>query len=290
MKIKSRIGVWCVPAIVAASLLLFGTSIGADDSQRYLENFKVFEPAKPLLDPDIQIKAEFVKGKGARIGHVQKIQGKVYVIHKGEKVAYVLKKKLPLFTGDTLITEKRSRVNAAMNDKSVFAVAPLSKLVIDKSVYDPEKNTRNSLMSVLWGQVRFIADKVAGKPNFTVKTKTAVCGVRGSDFAISVGPAGENTSSMQKQRNFFADLFLVKEAHAFVPGVLMTTVVTGSATTVGFAGTVGAMQVVGANSLCAAVAGVTAVAPVAIGAAAASAVLNSVGPGLATLSMPPEYQ
>lgn len=193
-------------------MLLFGTSVDADNSQRYLKKFKVFEPAKPLLAPDIQVKPEFVKGKGALIGHVQKIQGKVYVIHKGEKVAYVLKKKLPLFTGDTLITEKRSRVNAAMNDKSVFALAPLSKLVIDKSVYDAEKNTRNSLMSVLWGQVRFIVDKVAGKPNFTVKTKTAVCGVRGSDFAISVGPAGENTSSIPK-RDFFADLFLIREAH-----------------------------------------------------------------------------
>ena len=289
MKIKNRVGIWCLPAIVAVSLLLFGTSVGADNSQRYLKNFKVFEPAKPLLDPDIQIKPEFVEGKGAWIGHIQKIQGKVYVIHKGEKVAYVLKKKLPLFTGDTLITEKRSRVNAAMNDKSVFALAPLSKLVIDKSVYDPEKNTRNSLMSVLWGQVRFIADKVAGKPNFTVKTKTAVCGVRGSDFAISVGPAGKNTSSISK-RNFFADLFLIREAHAFLPMALVTTVVTGPATTVGFAGTVGAVQVVGASSLCAAVAGATAITPVVIGAAAASAVLSSVGPGLATLSMPPEYE
>ena len=145
-------------------------------------------------------------------------------------------------------------------------------------------------MSVLWGQVRFIADKVAGKPNFTVKTKTAVYGVRGSDFAISVGPAGENTSSSISKRNFFADLFLIREAHAFVPAVLVTTVVTGSATTVGFAGTVGAAQVVGASSLCAAVAGATAITPVAIGAAAASAVLSSVGPGLATLSMPPEYE
>ncbi len=143
---KCKKGMWCVPVIVAAFFLLFGTSIGADNSQKYLKNFKVFEPAKPFLDPDIQIKPEFVEGKGARIGHIQKIQGKVYVIHKGEKVAYLLKKKLPLFTGDTLITEKRSRVNAAMNDKSVFALAPLSKLVIDKSVYDAEKNTRNSLM------------------------------------------------------------------------------------------------------------------------------------------------
>ncbi len=141
-------------------------------------------------------------------------------------------------------------------------------------------------MSVLWGQVRFIADKVAGKPNFTVKTKTAVCGVRGSDFAISVGPAGEETSSIQK---FFAVLFLVREAHAFMPGVLMTTVVTGSATIVTFTGTVGAVQVIGANSLCAAVAGATAITPLMIGAAAASAVLDSVGPGLA-LSMPPEYE
>ena len=67
MKIKGRRGMWCILVIVSASMLLFGTSIGADNSQKYLKNFKVFEPAKPLLDPDIQIKPEFVEGKGAPI-------------------------------------------------------------------------------------------------------------------------------------------------------------------------------------------------------------------------------
>ena len=284
---KSKRGIWCIIVVVAASLLLFGISTGADNSQRYLEKFKAVEPAKPLLAPDIEIRPVFAPGKDALIGHIQKVQGKVYVIHKGEKVAYILKKKLPLFTGDTLITEKRSRVNAAMNDKSVFALAPISKLVIDKSVYDPEKNTRSTLMSVLWGQVRFIVSKIAGKPDFRVKTETAVCGVRGSDFAISVGPAGEEAASIQK---FFADLLLVREAHAFIPGALITTALTGPGSTVGLTGAIGGTTIVGPASVAGVVGGAAASGATVIGAAAASAVLGSIGPGLATLSMPPEYE
>ena len=286
---KRKKAMFYVLIIIAASLLLvsFSTSAVADDSQQYLKKFNEFKPEKPLLAPDIQIKPEFAPGEGAMIGHIQKVQGKVYVIHNGEKVAYALKNNLPLFTGDTLITEERSRVNAAMNDKSVFALAPISKLVIDKSVYDPGENTRSSQMSVLWGQVRFIVTRIAGKPDFTVKTETAVCGVRGTDFAISVAPAGEEISSIQK---FLADIFLVREAHALVGGALITTVLTGPGSTVGLTGAIGGTTIVGPASVAGVLGGAAAGGATVIGATAAAGVLGSIGPGLATLSMPPEYE
>ena len=284
---KSKKSIWCILIIATISLLFFGISIGADNSQKYLEKFKAVEPAEPLLAPDIQVESGFTPGKGIQIGHIQKIQGKVYVIHNGEKVAYVLKKNPPLFTGDTLITEKRSRVNAVMNDKSVLALAPISKLIINKSVYDPEKNARSSLMSVLWGQARFIVEKIAGKPDFRVKTQTAVCGVRGSDFAVSVAPVGEETASIQK---FLTEIFLVREAHALVPGALITTVLTGPGSTVGLTGAIGGTTVIGPASVAGVIGGAAAGGATVIGATAAAGVLGSIGPGLATLSMPPEYE
>ena len=249
-------------------------------------NFKPVEPVEPLLPPDVQIMPKFVEGIEANVGHVQKTQGKVYVIHKDDNVAYRLKKNLPLFSGDTLITSKRARINAVMKDKSVFGLASSSKIVIDKSVYDPEKDTRTSIFVVLFGRARFIVQKLAGEPRFTVKTQTAVCGVRGSDFAISVRPATEETSSID---NFFAKFSLVRKAHAFVPGALITTAVTGPATTVSFAGAIGAATIVGPASVAAAVTGAAATASIAVGAAAAAAALNSVAPGLAVMSMPPEF-
>ncbi|MFC1859893.1 FecR domain-containing protein [Thermodesulfobacteriota bacterium] len=197
----------------------------------------------------------------------------------------MLKNDYQLYTGDTLITAVRSRVSTVMNDESAIAISPNTKLVIDKSVYDPEKDERSSLLSLLFGRARFIVNKIAGKPSFTVNTPTSVCGVRGSDFAISVSPAEKQISSIRK---FFKKFSLVKEAHAQIPGLLISVVVTGEATTVSFVGSIGAVQTVAPLSVCAAVTGGAAITPVVVGAAAA-ATLSTVGPGLAALSMPPHF-
>lgn len=288
MKVSNKKMLWIGAVIIIGLFMVINVAVSADTDlgKRLLNNFKIFEPVEPLLPPDVKIMPKFVEGTEANVGHVQKTQGKVYVIHKDDSVAYRLKKNYSLFSGDTLITSRRSRINAVMKDKSIFALASSSKMVIDKSIYDPEKETRTSIFGVLFGRVRFIVKKLTGRSRFTVKTQTAVCGVRGSDFAISVRPATEETSSID---NFFAKFSLIRKAHAFIPGVLITTVVTGPATTVGFTGAVGAATVVGPASVAAAATGAAATASIAVGAAAAAATLGAVGPGLAAMSMPPEF-
>ncbi len=289
METTSRKSGWvCLVMVVVLFLFTYASVCESLDlRKKLLDNFKMVEPSESLLPPGIKIQPGFIEGEGAPIGSIQKPQGNAYVIHEGQTVAYKLKKGFPLFTGDILITLKRSRVNALMNDKSVLALAPYSKLVIDKSVYNPEKRTRSSLMNVLFGRVRFIVTKAIGRSTFNVKTKTAVCGVRGSDFAVSVAPANTETSAVQ---HFLSNFSLVKEAHAFIPGALITTVVTGTHTSVSFSGLIGATQIIGANAVCAAAAGAVASAPMFVGAAAAAGALGSVGPGLASLSMPPEFE
>ena len=261
-------------------------SVGLAD--RLMGKFKeVYKPIEPLIPPDVTVKPGFKVGKGPVIGNIQMVQGEGLVIHKGESAAYKLKKDYPLFTGDMLVAKERSRLNARMHDKSVFALAPNSKMVIDKSIYDPEKNERSSLLGLLFGRARFIVAKISGKPNYTIKTPTAVCGVRGSDFALAVSPNADKTSSLQ---NYFSSLNLTKEALAAPQaGALLTAVVTGPGTTVSFGGTIGVVQIVGPVSVCSAAAGASAISPIVVGAAAAGAALGAVGPGLAALSMPPGF-
>ena len=288
MKASNKKMLWIGAIIIIGLFVVINVAVSADTGlgKRLLNNFKVFEPVKPLLPPDVKIMPKFVEGTEANVGHVQKTQGKVYVIHKDDSVAYRLKKNYSLFSGDTLITSRRARINAVMKDKSVFALAASSKMVIDKSVYDPEKETRTSIFGVLFGRVRFIVKKLTGKSRFTVKTQTAVCGVRGSDFAISVRPATEETSSID---NFFARFSLVRKAHALLPGALITTALTGPGSTVGLTGAIGGTTIVGPASVAGAVTGAAAGGATFVGATVAAGVLGSVGPGLATLSMPPEF-
>ena len=273
------VGLLAVCVLFAASGLY-----SADDGQRLLKRFGIFAPEVALLPSDVTVASYFAPGKGDPIGTVQKVQGTVYVIHENEKAAYPLKADHTLHAEDTLITAERSRLNAVMNDKSLIAMAPQAKLVLAKSEYDPDKNMRSSVMGLLWGSVRFLVKKISGEPNFEVRTPTAVCGVRGTDFAVSVSP-GEHVSALDRA---VASLSMVRPAYAqAVPGALTTTVVTGTDSTVSLAGTVGAPSMVGPTSVAAVTTGFASTPPFFVGAGAALGTLNAVGPGLATLAMPP---
>ena len=179
-------------AVIMVGLFLtlnISVSEGGSLMDRLLGNFKKeHKPVKPLLPPGVEVKAGFEPGKGPAIGKAQMVQGEALVVHKGESVAYNLKKDIPLFTGDMLVTKEKSRVSVILNDQSGFALAPVSKLVIDKSIYDPEKKRRASRLSLWFGRARFMVAKISGKSEYKVRTPTAVCGVRGSDFAMAVTP------------------------------------------------------------------------------------------------------
>ena len=232
-----------------------------------LDTFKKeYKPVEPLLPPDAKITPGFREGVGPVVGNAQMVQGKVYVVHKGETAAYQLKKDLPLYSGDILVAMGRSRLNAKMQDKSVFALSPSTKLVIDEAVYDPAKDERKSLISLLFGRARFIVAKLKGKSSYSIKTPTAVAGVRGSDFALSVTPQKERMSS--NKNTLLSRIHFVKEAHAQIGLSLLTAVVTGPGTTVSFAGAMGVAQTVGPVSVSAAAAGGAASAAAAVGAAA----------------------
>lgn len=270
--------------------LVFGlTSLySADDGTKLLDNFKSYKPKVKLIPADVKVSKDFRGSVEKKAGRVQKVQGKVYVIHKGEKTAFRLKAKHPIFEGDTIITGSRSRINAAMKDQSVLAMAPNAKLVVSQLEYNKKKNTRSTVMSLFWGSARFIVKKLSGKPNYQVTTETAVCGVRGTDFAVSVAPAPKAKKASAVDR-VLAFLNPVREAHALIPGALITTVLTGPGSTVGLTGTIGGTTVVGSASVAGAVGGAAAGGATVVGATAAAGVLGSVGPELATLSMPPHF-
>jgi hypothetical protein len=268
-------------AIMAGLFLTLNISVSEGDSlmDRLLGNFKEEQkPVKPLLPPGVEVRPGFEPGKGAAIGKAQMVQGEALVVHKGESVAYNLKQDIPLFTGDMLVTMEKARVSVILNDQSVFALAPVSKLVLDKSIYDPEKKMRASRLSLWFGRARFMVAKIAGKSEYKVRTPTAVCGVRGSDFAIAVTPGTVKTSSLPTFLCF---------NEAYAANGQTTTLLTGEDTTANFTGDAGPSQSVGPNSLSSSSTGGAAMTPLGVSAAVVGSILGIVGPGLAAISMPP---
>lgn len=279
------------------ALILFAILIGlfmvSQDSlsnaatlkDRLLNNFKTMEkPPEPLLPASVKIAPGFEVGKGYSVGNVQMVQGDVVVVHKGESSAFKLTENAPIFNGDLLVSMKDSRANIKLSDKSVFAIAPYTKLLVDKVVFDPAKNKRMTNMSLDFGRARFIAQKLSAGSKFNVKTPTAVAGVRGSDFGLSV-TTGELPKGSCSILRFLSYLTLVNEAHAALPG-LTTTLVTGPATNVSFAGPVGAAKTVTAYSVSGVSAGQMAMSPIYVGPMASAGALTAAGANLASVDMP----
>jgi hypothetical protein len=275
----------CVGLFLAGSLSMVAV---AADGEKLTEYFKKeVKPTEPLIPPTVKMETTFKPGKGDPVGKVQKLQGDVYVMHQDEAVAYRLTNGSPLFAGDTIVTMADSMVNILLNDKSVVGLASYAKLSLDKVQFSADKQERDSSLKLLWGRARFMVQKLTGqKSNYFVNTPTSVCAVRGSDYALYVGPVEKQTVSMWQR--FFNKVGFISEAHAQVVPI-GTVVLAGQNTTLVVTGMVGPAQTL--TSLTVAVAGtnIAVTLPVAVPLAAATAAFNAVAPGLAALSMPPGF-
>ncbi len=265
---------WVVPPILAE-----------EAGDKLIEIFKKdVKPPVDLLPEGVEIVEGFEPGEGASIGTAKKLKGKILVIHKGAKVAYELKKGQDLFTGDMLISGEDSSIHAKLIDKSVFSLAPYSKMILDKFIYDPEKDSRDSFVSLLFGKARFIASKLIGSrdDDFRVKTPTAYAGVRGSDFAISVVPVEELSASRSDWLN---KLSLVSEAHAQVNN-LATTILAGEETRLSVIGEDEAKTevIVESMSVTRVIAGMAPIVPLAVMAALVIEALTIAGPALGSMA------
>ena len=230
-----KIGVFCLIVTAIFGLCIISSYAGDKPGDKLTEVFKKdVKPTVSLIPAGVKIAKDFKPGKGEAIGTVRAIKGTVLTIHRDEKTAYILKKGNKLYTSDTLISEEQSKAQAELKDGSFITLGPYTKMVFDKSIYDPSKPTRNSLLNLLFGKAHFIVTKLVNFRNsrFNVKTPTAVAGVRGSDFAICVAPGSP----------------------------LTTTLMTGEGTTVTFAGNTGPTQLVGPMSASSATQGMVATA------------------------------
>lgn len=161
-------------ALWAISLLVFAASAYG------------FEEASsgPLVPEGLVVENTFKPGIGSPVGKVAAVRGEVLIVHEGALQGYRAYKDLPLFKGDTIIALETGRIKCELNDGSALTLIPETKLTISESIYDPQKKDRSTYIDVSVGKVRSVVTKLSGykRSVFKVRTPTAVCGVRGSDF------------------------------------------------------------------------------------------------------------
>jgi len=234
------------------------------------------------------VEQQYRNGPGEPVGVVDFVDNEAYILHSTEpKVAFRAFKNNPVFQGDTLYTMAKSGLVVILNDQSRFTMAANARLVIDKSLYDAERSTRDTVLELTAGKARFVARKINpyGAEDFKVRTTLATCGIRGSDFAMALTPRSRFGGKNPKAEWRLPE-WLVGTAHAQGGGPDMLVVLTGENTTVSVTGQAGPPVVLGSFSVTGVFQGQAPLPPQPAPPEAAGKALDNIGGNVAVMKVP----
>lgn len=145
--------------------------------------------AESVID-GVEVQETFAPGEGKAIGSVIQVEGDVIILHEDRGRGYRAKAELPLFRGDEIRTLPDAMISIALEDGSQMTLAGDTSLVVTQSIFDPAKKARSSFIDMGLGKVRFFIRKLSNykQSDFKVRTRTAILGVRGSDFIVRSTP------------------------------------------------------------------------------------------------------
>jgi len=94
---------------------------------------------------------------------------------------------------DRLETAK-GRMGVTFRDETTIRLTEHSNVIIDDFVFDPNPSKSSMALNFVKGTGRFISSKKPRIPkdNITIRTHSAVVGIRGTDFTITVKETGES--------------------------------------------------------------------------------------------------
>ena len=135
---------------------------------------------------------------GKKVATAQKIVGKVWVTGVGNQRLRISKGQR-LHESDTLETEKSSSVKVRFDDGNVFNLSEESKLKIERVRHLSVEKKRQTILNLIKGKVRSkVLKKYKNAGSFyRVKTRSAVAGVRGTDFVVSFMQGRKEVTTVQ---------------------------------------------------------------------------------------------
>jgi hypothetical protein len=103
---------------------------------------------------------------------------------------------IDVFQNETISTGKTSASRVLFQDKTELSVGPLSEVVLDSFVFDPDPSKSQVAVSIAKGVARF-STGLLPKSDYELKTPTATIGIRGTLLTITVSPTRATTVSVQ---------------------------------------------------------------------------------------------
>ncbi|HEX7436047.1 MAG TPA: FecR domain-containing protein [Caldimonas sp.] len=128
----------------------------------------------------------FAASARADVGQIKVATGQVSVDRKGQSLP--AKVGMPLETDDVLRTGADGSVGITMRDNSLLSAGPNSILSLERFEFDPTTQQGRFDARLRRGTLAVVSGRIAKKTPqaMTVRTPSAVLGVRGTEFVVSV--------------------------------------------------------------------------------------------------------
>ncbi|MCL6621128.1 MAG: FecR family protein [Syntrophobacterales bacterium] len=123
------------------------------------------------------------------VGVFTQAEGKVELLRQGRPPAKPVRLQDPVEKGDAVRTGPDSRAQIRFVDDSLLTLAPGTLVTIEAFHYADRPGARSAVLQVLRGLVHCVVEKLlqAERPDFLMKTHTAVLGVRGTRWFTLLG-------------------------------------------------------------------------------------------------------
>jgi hypothetical protein len=121
----------------------------------------------------------------AEIGQIKVVKGQVAIERQGTTLPATVGARLQ--TSDVVKTGADGSVGITMDDDSLLSAGPNSALALDRFVFDSTTNQGRLDTSLNKGTLAVISGRIAKQaPDaMTVRTPSAILGVRGTEFVVS---------------------------------------------------------------------------------------------------------
>ena len=126
------------------------------------------------------------------IGFVKNVSGQAFIGRTQGLIPAKVNDKL--FANDNLITGADGSLGVILQDNSVLSLGPKSKVTLSNFSFNPVEENLSFVAKVKKGTLVYLTGLIAkiNRKAVRFETPTAVCGVRGTHFAIKVDAPDED--------------------------------------------------------------------------------------------------
>jgi hypothetical protein len=123
-------------------------------------------------------------------GRFTQVEGRVDLLKGGKLPAATVKVDDQVEVGDVVRTKSLSKAQITFIDNTTLTISQETRVAVEAYMFDPAKKKRNAVLEIFQGMALTTVTKIfkVDKPDFIVKTHTAIMGVRGTETGIRLAP------------------------------------------------------------------------------------------------------